>query len=180
MRELIGYYRYDTEAELVKLNQIWELDALFTNYFLPQQKLIFKQRVGAKVIKKHDIATTPHKRTVMHPATRKRPIIAMNAAFKRIKPAALSRKILALTGQLEILSQAKKAPRAKPPVNTAWNNPNKQRFLHEATGRGNLTSSIHISLGSASASDLDPTHQPLGRLRPRAPYRVNSRAALLM
>ncbi len=43
VRELLGYYRYDTAAELEKLNAIWELDALFTNYLLPQQKLLSKE-----------------------------------------------------------------------------------------------------------------------------------------
>ena len=70
VRELVGYYRYDTPAELAKLNEIWELDAVFTNYLLPQQKLIFKQRHGAKVTKKHDTATTPHQRAVAHPGMR--------------------------------------------------------------------------------------------------------------
>lgn len=133
VRELVGYYRYDTPAELAKLNEIWELDALFTNYFLPQQKLIFKQRRGAKVTKRYDTATTPHQRTVIYPSMRKRPIIAMNAAFKRLKPAALSRQILALTGELEVLAQAKAAPRAKPSVNHAWNDRGWRRNSNEAT-----------------------------------------------
>ena len=133
VRELVGYYRYDTPGELAKLNEIWELDALFANYFLPQQKLIFKQRQGAKVIKRHDTATTPHQRAVAHEAVRKRPIITMNATFKRLKPAALSRRILALTGQLEVLAQAKKAPRARPPVNNAWNDQGWRRNSNEAT-----------------------------------------------
>lgn len=133
VRELVGYYRYDTAAELAKLNQIWELDAVFANYFLPQQKLIFKQRNGAKVTKRHDTATTPHQRAIAHEDVRKRPIITMNATFKRLKPAALSRQILALTGELEILAQAKKAPRSKPPVNTAWNDPGWRRKPNEAT-----------------------------------------------
>lgn len=60
--ELVGYYRYDTAAELEKLNEIWELDGLFTNYLLPQQKLVSKERHGAEVIKKHDAALTPHQR----------------------------------------------------------------------------------------------------------------------
>lgn len=132
VRELVGYYRYDTGAELAKLNQIWELDAVFTNYFLPQQKLIFKQRNGAKVTKKHDTATTPHQRAVAHKSVRGRPKITMNTTFKQLKPAALSRQILALTGELEALAQAKKAPRAKPPVNHAWNN-DQRRLPNEAT-----------------------------------------------
>ena len=133
VRELVGYYRYDTAAELAKLNEIWALDAMFTNYFLPQQKLVFKQRNGAKVTKRHDRATTPHQRAITHDAMRKRPIITMNAAFKRIKPAALSRQILALTGELEVLAQAKKAPRSKPPVNHAWNDTGWRRKSNEAT-----------------------------------------------
>ena len=133
VRELVGYYRYDTAAELAKLNEIWELDAVFTNYFLPQQKLVFKQRNGAKVTKRHDTATTPHQRAIAHESMRRRPIITMNATFKRIKPAALSRQILALTGELEVLAQAKKAPRTKPPVNHAWNDADWRRKPDEAT-----------------------------------------------
>ena len=133
VRELVGYYRYDTAAELAKLNEIWELDAVFANYFLPQQKLIFKQRSGAKVIKKHDTATTPHQRAIAHQSMRKRPIITMNAVFKRLRPAAMSRQILALTAELEVLAQAKKAPRSKPPVNHAWNDRGWRRNSNEAT-----------------------------------------------
>ncbi|MGO3523808.1 MAG: integrase catalytic domain-containing protein [Brevibacterium aurantiacum] len=122
VRELVGYLRYDTPAELDLLNEIWELDRIFTNYLLPQQKLISKTRRGAKVSKKHDAPTTPHQRAIRHEKTRKRPIITMNAAFKRIKPAALSRKILDLAGRLETLSVAKKPGTVKPVVNRAWNN----------------------------------------------------------
>ena len=121
VRELVDYLRYDSPAELALLNGIWELDRVFTNYLLPQQKLVFKQHKGAKVTKRYDTATTPHQRAVADENMRKRPAIQMNAEFKRIKPAALSRRILALTGQLETLALAKKPAEAKPPVNRAFN-----------------------------------------------------------
>ena len=121
VRQLVGYLRYDTAAELELLNEIWEADRLFTNYLLPQQKLIFKQRHGAKVTKKHDRACTPHQRAITHPGMRKMPNIAMNAAFKTIKPAALSRHILALTARLETLATAKAPAPVKSTVNRAWN-----------------------------------------------------------
>ena len=121
VRELIGYHRYDTPAELALLNEIWELDRLFTNYLLPRQKLVFKQRNGLKVTKRYDTATTPHQRAISREDMRKMPIIRMNAEFKPIKPAALSRQILALTGQLETLAFAKKPAAVKPVVNRAWN-----------------------------------------------------------
>ena len=47
MRIVVGYHRYDTEAELLLLNKIWALQSKLTNYFLPQQKLVSKVRVGA-------------------------------------------------------------------------------------------------------------------------------------
>ena len=36
VRELVLDRRYDITAGLVKLDESWALDALFTNYFLPQ------------------------------------------------------------------------------------------------------------------------------------------------
>jgi hypothetical protein len=133
VRDLVGYYRYDTAAELAKLHEIWALDALFTHYFLPSRNWCSSNTYGAKVTKRHDEAKTPHQRAVAHKDVGKRPVIAMNAAFRQIKLAALSRQILALTGQLEVLVQAKKAPRSKPPVNAAWNARDHRRFSNEAT-----------------------------------------------
>ena len=121
VRELVGYLRYDSAAELAKLNEIWELDRVFTNYLLAQQKLVSKQRHGAKVTKRHDTPATPHQRAIRHERMRKHPVIQMNAAFKKIKPGTLSRHILALTSELETLALAKKPARIKP-ANRAWNN----------------------------------------------------------
>lgn len=121
VRELVGYLRYDTAGELDLLNQIWELDRVFTNYLLPQQKLISKTRQGAKVIKKHDHAQTPHQRAVTDREVQKMPIIRMNAQFKKIHPAALSRQILALAGRLETISLTKKTAPIRPTPNTTFN-----------------------------------------------------------
>ena len=46
VRELVGYLRFDTAAELNLLNRIWELDRGFTNLVLTQQKLVSRTRVG--------------------------------------------------------------------------------------------------------------------------------------
>ena len=107
VRELVGYYRYDTPGELEVLNQIWQADDAFANYFLPTLKLASKHREGAKVIKKYHQAATPHQRARAHPAIRKRPVITMNARFKRLRLGALQRQILDLTGKLEALAQAR-------------------------------------------------------------------------
>jgi hypothetical protein len=65
-RTVVGYHRYDTAAELLLFNTIWALQSQMTNYFSPQQKLVSKVRTGAKVTKKYDTATTPHRRAQAH------------------------------------------------------------------------------------------------------------------
>jgi len=107
VRELVGYERFDTPRELELLNQIWELDRVFTNYLLPQQKLVSKTRHGAKVVKKHDQPATAYQRAIGYPGMGKRPVIGMNAQFKKIRVMALSRQILALTGELDTISRHK-------------------------------------------------------------------------
>lgn len=106
VRELVGYQRYDGPEVLVLLNQIWELDRVFTNYLLPQQKLLHKTRKGAKVSKVHDRPATPHQRAVAHPDVKKMPVIRMNAQFKKIRVMSLSQQIFGLTGNLEQLSMS--------------------------------------------------------------------------
>ena len=60
VRIVVGYHRYDTEAELLLLNKIWALQSKLTNYFSPQQKLVSKVRDGAKVSRS---TTSPPRRT---------------------------------------------------------------------------------------------------------------------
>lgn len=91
VRELVGYERFDTPRELELLNQIWELERVFTNYQLPQQKLVSKTRHGAKVGKKHDKPATAYQRAAVYPGMGKRPIVGMNAQFEKIRVMALSR-----------------------------------------------------------------------------------------
>jgi hypothetical protein len=132
VREEVGYYRYDTAAELARLHEIWALGALFTHYFLPSRSWCSSNATARKSPKTRHGPDT-HQRALAHKDVGKPSIITMNAAFRRIKPAALSRQILALTGQFEVLTRAKKAPHTKPPVNTAWNANPWRRFSDEAT-----------------------------------------------
>jgi Integrase core domain len=126
VRTTVGYYRYDTAAELLLLNEIWQLQSKLTNYFYPQQKLISKVRKGAKVSKKHDEATTPFHRTIDHPTTAVERIVALTRTYSLINPAATQRQIQALTAQLFTITTTKAGPTAEPQVN-------KRARLREAT-----------------------------------------------
>jgi hypothetical protein len=119
VRIVVGYHRYDTSAELLLLNKIWTLQSLLTNYFYPQQKLVSKIRDGAKVSKKYDTATTPHRRAERHEAVCAEDKAILAEAYTGINPAAVQRQIQALTTELLTITTSKAGPAKKAPVTRA-------------------------------------------------------------
>jgi hypothetical protein len=117
VRTVVGYHRYDTAAELLLLNEIWQLQSKLTNYFYPQQKLVSKVRDGAKVSRKHDKAATPFHRAIDHPTMTVERIVALTRTYSLINPAATQRQIQALTAQLLTITTSKAGPDTKAQVN---------------------------------------------------------------
>jgi hypothetical protein len=136
VRTVVGYHRYDTPAELLLLNKIWVLQSLMTNYFLPQQKLISKVRDGAKVTKKYDRPTTPHRRAAAHETVTEQDKTIMEDTLGNLNPAAVQRQIQALTAELLTLTTSKAAAHAKPQIPTVT----KRASVHESTKRATRAS----------------------------------------
>jgi hypothetical protein len=107
VRELVGYLRFDSDAELKVLNEIWALDRIYTNHLLAQQKLVSKQRNGSKVTKRHDRARTPHQRTLAWEGLSAKDRKKLKATMAGIHPAQLFRQITELTSRLEHLALSK-------------------------------------------------------------------------
>ena len=120
VRELVGYLRFDTEAELKVLNAIWALEQNYTNLLLTQQKLITRTRVGAKVTKRHDTAKSPYQRLVAADVLTPAKKTALTRARNTLRPTHHQSEIVRLTTQLQRLALAKTGP---PPraVNRAFN-----------------------------------------------------------
>lgn len=136
VRQLVGYLRYDTRAELLLLNEIMALQSLIGNHYYPQQKLLSKVRDGAKITKTYDTATTPYARIAAHPdvmALPKRRLATIHTSFN---PAAVQRQIQALCDELLTLATAKGQPTPKPRVST----PTTRTIPDEATKQRSRTS----------------------------------------
>jgi hypothetical protein len=129
VRTVVGYHRCDTPAELLLLNKIWVLQSLMANYFLPQQELISKVRDGAKVTKKYDAPTTPHRRADRHSTVTAQDRTIMSDTLAELNPAAVQRKIQAPTVELLTLTTSKAAARSKPQIPTVT----KRASAHEST-----------------------------------------------
>ncbi|SRR6266498_430988 len=114
VRHAVGYLRYDTDAELELLNQLYQPLRLMTNFFTPQQKLVSKTRDGAKVIKKHDTAKTPFQRLLDRDDIDQSTKDNLGGWYARLNPAQIRRDIATLQQRLFDLSAAKGHPNQAP------------------------------------------------------------------
>ena len=64
VRHLIGYDPFETQAELSILSTIYEDLRLYVNFFQPVLKLIGKDQIDGKTIKRYDLAATPFRRVL--------------------------------------------------------------------------------------------------------------------
>ena len=63
VRQWFGYQRLDNPKMVSLMNNLYRNEwRLFHNFFLPSVKLIEKERIGSKTIKKHDAPKTPYQR----------------------------------------------------------------------------------------------------------------------
>ena len=63
IRQYLGYERFDDIDIVEQMNERYTTEwRLYFNFFMPSAKLIEKQRVGSKVIKKYDQPKTPFQR----------------------------------------------------------------------------------------------------------------------
>ena len=60
IREYLGYQRFDNTDVVSLMNDLYANEySLLLNFFLPSVKLQEKERIGSKIIKRHDKPTTP-------------------------------------------------------------------------------------------------------------------------
>lgn len=64
VRHTVGYDRWETEQELALLESIYDDLRLYINFFQPSLKLIAKERIGNKTLKRYDPAKTPYQRVL--------------------------------------------------------------------------------------------------------------------
>lgn len=65
VRQVFGYERFSNQAVVELMNDLYKNEmSQMNNYFLPNTKLIEKQRVESKIIKKHDKPATPYQRLI--------------------------------------------------------------------------------------------------------------------
>jgi hypothetical protein len=105
VRRTVGYDRWETNQELVLLESVYEDLRLYINFFQPSLKLIAKERVGNKTIKRYDTAKTPYQRVIERTDISLEAKARLTYTYLQLNPAALRRQIDQKTANLWKISR---------------------------------------------------------------------------
>ncbi|NPV59244.1 MAG: transposase family protein [Actinobacteria bacterium] len=100
VRKYVGYFRYDTEEQLLLLNQLYEVLCPYLNFFQPQARLVEKVREGSRIKKRYDEPKTPYQRILEDPEVDEITKRKLRRKYKRLNPAQLMREINSLQRKL--------------------------------------------------------------------------------
>ena len=105
VRHTVGYDRWETEQELALLENIYDDLRLYINFFQPSFKLIAKERVGNRTIKRYDTAKTPYQRVLERKDISLESKVRLMNLYLQLNPAELRRRIDQKTAKLWKISR---------------------------------------------------------------------------
>lgn len=101
VRRFLGYARYDTSKQLKIVQEIVPLIEQYVNFFQPVMRLKKKKRMGTKVKKTYNSATTPYQKLLELGVLKDRETVKLRLLYETLNPMEIKRKIHRLTDKLE-------------------------------------------------------------------------------
>jgi hypothetical protein len=115
VRQWFGYYRFDNPAVVRLMNDLFKNEwRLYHNFFLPSVKLIAKERIGSRIIKRHDHPQTPFRRLLKSRTVDSKTKNELKAQYKKLNPFEL---------RIRIEKKLKKIFTVRRPENSAFDRP---------------------------------------------------------
>jgi hypothetical protein len=105
VRHTVGYDRWETQQELAFLEGIHVDLRLYINFFQPSFKLIAKERLGNKTLKRYDPAKTPYRRILARKDISVEAKAQLMHCYLQLNPAELRRRIDQNTAKLWKISR---------------------------------------------------------------------------
>ena len=105
VRHTVGYDRWETDQEFVILESIHDDLRLYINFFQPSFKLIAKERIGNKTIKRYDTAKIPYQRVLERKDIPLEAKARLMNLYLQLNPAELRRRIDLKTAKLLKISR---------------------------------------------------------------------------
>jgi hypothetical protein len=104
VRHLVGYDRFASKRAYAQLARVYALARLHVNFFQPVEKLVSKQRTGARVRRVFDRPQTPYQRLCAVAAVPAAKRAELEALYQRLNPLQLQRDLDAALHQLWALA----------------------------------------------------------------------------
>jgi hypothetical protein len=105
VRHTVGYDRWETEQELILLQDIHDDLRLYINFFQPSFKLIAKERIANRTLKRYDPAKTPYRRVLERKDISLEAKARLMNLYFPLNPAELRRRIDQKTAKLWKISR---------------------------------------------------------------------------
>ena len=105
VRHTVGYDRWETAQEFALLESIHDDLRLYINFFQPSFKLIAKERIGNRTIKRYDPAKTPYQRVLDRKDIPLEAKARLMNLYVQLNPAELRRRIDQKTAKLWKISR---------------------------------------------------------------------------
>lgn len=97
IRKYLGWERRDVRAVLPLVNELCDTVALYTNHWKAVRRMVSKERVGSKYIRKYESCPqTPYARVITHPHISANAKEALRAQHEMLNPLLLLQKIATL------------------------------------------------------------------------------------
>jgi predicted DNA-binding transcriptional regulator AlpA len=93
VRRHVGYQRYSTKAAFELLLKLYPLLCQQMNFFRPVRKLVAKERLGSRSIKRYDAPRTPYQRLLASGALTEQARGQLEKQYLALNPAQLERSI---------------------------------------------------------------------------------------
>jgi 5S rRNA maturation endonuclease (ribonuclease M5) len=94
VRQWLGYRRFEDQKIVPLLNDLYKTEwRLYHNFFIPSVKLLSKERIASKTIKRHDQPKTPYQRILESKHIEKETKQRLTDLFKTLNPFKLKRTI---------------------------------------------------------------------------------------
>ena len=94
VRQWLGYRRFEDPKIVPLLNDLYKTEwRLYHNFFIPSVKLLSKERIASKTIKRHDKPKTPYQRILESKHIGKETKQKLKNLFKTLNPFKLKRTI---------------------------------------------------------------------------------------
>ena len=106
VRQWLGYRRFENPKIVNLLNELYQNEwRLYHNLFIPSVKLKLKERVGSKIIKRHDTPKTPYQRILESKHISKQVKEQLKRTFKILNPFKLKKTIDEKIAKIHSLAQ---------------------------------------------------------------------------